>query len=579
MNKVNLTIDGINIAVPEDYTILEAAREVNIDIPTLCYLKDVSQIGSCRLCLVEVKGARGFLASCVAPVTDGMEIKTNTAKLRESRRVNLELILSNHNRECTSCIRSSNCELQTLCTELGVKEYPYDGAISDCRYDDVGVSVVRDNSKCILCRRCVAACNAIQNVGAIGMSKRGFDTTVGCIYDIDLKDSPCVDCGQCILVCPVGALQEKENIDVVWSALNDPTKHVVVQTAPAVRATLGEEFGLPIGTRVTGKMVSALKRLGFDKVFDTDFGADLTIMEEGTELIDRLTNDGVLPMITSCSPGWVKYCETFYPEFIPNLSSCKSPHEMVGALTKSYYAEKAGISPENIFTVSIMPCTAKKFEAQREELSNNGLQDVDVVLTVRELATMIKSAGIGFTKLPDADFDKMLGESTGASVIFGTTGGVMEAAIRTVYEIVTGDPLEELDLHDLRGFKGIRECEVDMNGRIVRVAVAHGTGNASKLLDLIKSGKRQYDFIEIMGCPGGCITGGGTPIIDSRTRSYIDPRIERAKAIYSEDESKVKRKSHENTEIQKLYENFLGEIGGEKAHNLLHTHYRKRSKY
>ncbi|PKM61294.1 MAG: ferredoxin [Firmicutes bacterium HGW-Firmicutes-21] len=579
MNTVNMTIDGIKVTVSADYTILEAAREASINIPTLCYLKDLSQIGACRICLVEIKGARGLQASCVSPVSEGMEVRTNTDKLRSARRQNLELILSNHNRECTSCIRSANCELQALCNELGVAEYPYDGSKTESIIDELSPSIVRDNSKCILCRRCVAACNTIQKIGAIGVSRRGFKTTVGCIYGKSLIDSPCVNCGQCILVCPVGALHEKENINDVWAALNDPTKHVVVQPAPAVRATLGEEFGLPMGTSVTGKLVSALKRLGFDKVFDTDFAADLTIVEEGTELIGRLTNGGVLPMITSCSPGWIKYCETFYPEFIPNLSSCKSPHEMLGALIKSYYAEKAGIAPRNIYTVSIMPCTAKKYEAQRDELGNNGLQDVDAVLTVRELAKMIKSAGIDFKRLPDEDFDNLLGESTGAAAIFGATGGVMEAALRTVYEIVTGKTLDNVDFTAVRGLKGVREAEVDLDGKKVRVAVAHGTGNASKLLEMVKSGEKSYEFIEVMGCPGGCVTGGGTPILSANLHAYIDPKTERAKALYGEDKGKAKRKSHENTELKKLYDEYLGEAGGHKSHHLLHTHYQKRSKY
>jgi NADP-reducing hydrogenase subunit HndD len=580
MNTVNLTINGVKVTVPANYTILEAAREANINIPTLCYLKDVNQIGACRLCLVEIKGARGLQAACVSPVGEGMEVKTNTEKLRMYRRFNLELILSNHNRECTTCIRSANCELQTLCNQLGVSDYRYDGSKTVTKLDEASPSIVRDNSKCIVCRRCVSTCNNIQEIGAIGVSQRGFKTTIGCIYGKSLSNSPCVNCGQCILACPVGALHEKENVNDVWAALNDPNKHVVVQTAPAVRATLGEEFGFPIGTSVTGKLVAALRRLGFAKVFDTDFAADLTIVEEGTELINRLQNNGALPMITSCSPGWVKYCETFYPDFIPNLSSCKSPHEMMGAVIKSYYAEKAGIDPSNIYVVSIMPCTAKKYESQRDELSNDeGLLDVDAVLTVRELAKMIKSAGIDFRKLPDEDFDSLLGESTGAGVIFGATGGVMEAALRTVYELVTGKTLENVDLTAVRGTEGIKEAEIDLDGKTVRVAVAHGTGNASKLLDMVKNGEKQYDFIEIMGCPGGCVTGGGTPILSATDHSYVDLKKERAKALYGEDKSKAKRKSHENAELKKLYGEYLGEIGGHKAHHLLHTHYMKRAKY
>ncbi|MBO7738159.1 MAG: iron hydrogenase small subunit [Clostridia bacterium] len=579
MNYVTITIDGIKVTVPENYTVLEAAREAQINIPTLCYLKDVQQIGACRLCLVEIKGARAYQAACVAPISDGMEIYTNTEKLRKARKINLELLLSTHNRECTSCVRSGNCELAALCKEYGVSDYPYDGAKNEYEVDDLSPSLVRDNSKCISCRRCIAACNDVQKIGAIGLSNRGIKTVVGSAFERSIVDAPCVYCGQCILACPVGALKEKDNTADVWEALNDPEKYVVVQPAPAVRATLGEEFGMPMGTSVTGKLATALRRLGFDKVFDTDFGADLTIMEEGTELIQRIQNGGVLPMITSCSPGWIKYCETFFPEFIPNLSSCKSPHEMEGALIKSYFAEKEGIDPKNIYVVSVMPCTSKKYEAARPELSRDGMKDVDAVITVRELARMIKTASIDFVRLPDSDFDSVMGESTGASVIFGTTGGVMEAALRTVYEVVTGKELADVNFEAVRGTEGIKEAEVDLGGKVVKVAVAHGTANAKALLESIKRGEKQYDFIEIMACPGGCIHGGGTPIVSATDRSYIDVKAERAKALYAEDAGKAKRKSHENEEVKKLYAEYLGEIGGHKAHELLHTHYTARKKY
>ncbi len=579
MNNVTLTIDGIQVTVPADYTILEAAREANINIPTLCYLKDVQQIGACRMCLVEVVGGRALQAACVSPVSEGMVVKTNTEKIRKSRKTILELLLSNHNRECTSCVRSANCELQALCREYGVDDYPYDGPMSETTIDEMSPSIVRDNSKCISCRRCIATCTKIQKIGAIGVSKRGINTTVGSIFGHSLVDSPCVNCGQCILACPVGALHEKESISDVWAALHDPDKYVVVQPAPAVRVTIGEEFGLPMGTVATGKLATALHRMGFDKVFDTDFGADLTIMEEGTELIERISNGGTLPMITSCSPGWVKYCETFYPEFIPNLSSCKSPHEMAGAVIKSYFAEKEGIDPSKIYVVSVMPCTAKKFEAKREELSNGGFADVDAVITVRELARMIKSAGIDFARLPDGDFDKLCGESTGAGVIFGATGGVMEAALRTVYEKVTGKELADVNFHEVRGIEGIKEAEIDLDGKKITVAVAHGTGNASELLEAVKRGEKNYTFIEIMGCPGGCVTGGGTPIVSSKDLQYVNPKTERANGLYAEDAGKPKRKSHENDEIKALYDNYLGAPGSHKAHELLHTHYVARVKY
>ena len=578
---ITLTIDGITVTVPEGTTVLEAAKQAKISIPTLCYLKGINQIGACRICMVEIEGARGLAAACVMPAGEGMKVKTNTPRLRQVRRDNLELLLSNHNRECTTCVRSGSCELQALANEYGIKDIRYEGekTFKPTDIDDVSPSIVRDNSKCIHCRRCIAACQNVQKIGAIGMGKRGFKSTVGPAFGVSLANSPCVNCGQCIEACPVGALHEKSEIDNVWAAIADPDKFVCVQPAPAVRAALGEEFGLPIGTGVTGKMVASMRRLGFDKVFDTDFGADLTILEEGTELLGRIKNGGVLPMITSCSPGWITYCEKFFPEFIPNLSSCKSPHEMTGAMIKSYYAEKMGIDPEKIFVVSVMPCTAKKYEAQRPELITNGLRDVDAVLTVREYARMVKTAGIDFVDLDDEDFDSILGESTGAVVIFGATGGVMEAALRTVYEKVTGKELKTLDFTAVRGFEGIKEAEIDLNGTKITVAVAHGTGNAEKLLNAIKAGEKNYTFIEIMCCPGGCITGGGQPIVNAKTLMSVNVKELRAKVLYDEDAAKPKRKSHENAEVMNLYKEFLGEPNSHKAHELLHTTYSAKEKF
>ena len=577
-NMINLTIDGVQVSVPAGSTVLEAARKANIHIPTLCYLKDVNQIGACRVCVVDV-GARALQAACVYPVAEGMVVKTNTPVVRRARRTVVELLLSIHDRKCLSCSRNNNCELQDLCRDLGIDDdNHFAGEMNHYDVDDASPCVVRDNNKCVLCRRCVAACHQQQNVGVIGAVRRGFTTAIESPWKLPLANTGCVGCGQCIVACPVGALKEKDSIKAVDKLLEGP-KHVVVQTAPAVRAALGEEFGIPMGTSVTGKMAAALRRLGFDKVFDTDFGADLTILEEGTELVQRLTKGGTLPMITSCSPGWVKYCETYNSDFIPNLSSCKSPHEMLGAVIKTYYAEKFDIDPKDIAVVSVMPCTAKKFEAKRPELSNYGMQDVDEVLTTRELAKMIRQAGIDFATLPEEDFDSVLGESTGAGVIFGATGGVMEAALRFAYEVVTGKTLEKVEFHEVRGLKGVKEAVIDLGETKLNVAVAHGTANAQKLLDSIRSGEKKYEFIEVMCCPGGCVTGGGQPIVKSEVRMGVNVSAERAKALYGEDEGKARRKSQDNEELKVLYKEYLGEVGGHKAHHLLHTTYVARDKY
>ena len=580
METVNIKINGVSYEVAAGSTILEAAHSVGIEIPTLCYLKEINEIGACRICVVEVKGARSLVTACVYPVNEGMEIITNSEKVMASRRTNLELILSTHDQNCLSCVRSTDCELQKLCRDYGVDGHRFTGDKEHYDIDDSAPHMIRDNNKCILCRRCVAACKANQAVGVIGPTERGFATHIACAFEAPLGDSPCVSCGQCITVCPTGALTEKDDTAKVWEALHDPSKHVVVQPAPSVRATLGECFGMPVGTNVEGKMVAALRRLGFDGVFDTDTGADFTIMEEATEFVHRVQNGGALPLITSCSPGWVKFCETYYPDMIPNLSSCKSPQQMFGALTKTYYAQKMGLDPHDIVCVSVMPCTAKKFEIGRDDMSaaGDGIPDVDISITTRELGRMIQRAGIQFQTLPDEEFDPALGESTGASVIFGATGSVMEAALRTAVELVTGESAPAVDYAEVRGTAGIKEATYEVGGLKLNVCVASGLSNCDQVLKAVQSGEKHYDFIEFMACPGGCVNGGGQPTQPASVRNFVDLRGLRAKALYAEDEAKAIRKSHENPLLKKVYADYLGEPGGEKAHHILHTSYVKREK-
>lgn len=579
MGNVNIKINGMSLSVPAGISILEAARYAGIEIPTLCYLKGINEIGACRICMVEVVGARSLVSACVFPVNEGMEIYTNSEKVRHSRKTTLELILSTHDKSCLSCVRSGTCELQKLCKEFGVdKPNYYQGEVVKYNFDDSAAHMIRDNNKCILCRRCIAACDQ-QGISVIGANARGFDTHISSAFDKDLADVSCISCGQCIVNCPTGAIVEKDDTDKVLAAINDPEKFVIVNTAPSIRATLGEAFGMHIGTNVEGKMVAALRRLGFDKVFDTDFAADLTIMEEANELVERVKNGGVLPMITSCSPGWIKYCEHYYPELIPHLSTCKSPQQMFGATMKTYYAEKMGIDPKNMVVVGIMPCTAKKFETKRPNQAASGYPDVDIALTTRELARMIESAGIFFKHLPDEEFDNPFGESTGAATIFGATGGVMEAALRTAVKMITGEEAPSPDFEEVRGMENIKEADYKVGDLDVKVAVASGTKNAKEIMEKIKKGEGNYLFVEIMGCPGGCINGGGQPIQHAVVHNFIDLKARRAQVLYDADKANKKRMSHENSAIKELYDTYLEKPGSHKAHEILHTSYTPRKKY
>ena len=578
METINVKINGVDYAVPKGSTVLEAAKSASIDIPTLCYLKDINEIGACRLCLVEVsEGGRPYrlVTACVYPVTEGMEILTNTPKINQSRKTNLELILSNHDRKCLSCVRSTTCELQKLCLEYGVDETNFKGERIEYAIDDAS-PIIRDNNKCILCRRCVAACKNVQGIGVIGANDRGFDTHIASAFEMKLADTSCINCGQCIVSCPVGAIYERDDTDKIREAIADPNKHVLICTAPSVRAQIGECFGYEPGTDCEGKMVAALKRLGFDGVYDMNLTADLTIMEEATEFLGRVKNGGTLPMITSCSPGWIKYCEHYYPEFIDNLSTCKSPQQMFGAVVKTYYAEKMGWDPKDIFFVSAIPCTAKKFEVGRPNQAAAGVPDVDVAVTTRELGRMISTAGINFKALPDEEFDIPFEIGSGAGAIFGATGGVMEAALRTAAEVIEGKPLEKLEFNEVRGVEGVKLASYKLGDINLNVAVASGTANAKKVLDAVKAGELDVQFIEIMACPGGCVNGGGQPIQPADVRMAIDLRAVRAAVLYNDDVTSDVRKSHENSAVKKLYDEYFGEPNSHKAHEILHTHYVKR---
>ena len=578
-NMVNLTIDNQKVTVPEGTTILNAAKTVGIDIPTLCYLKEINEVGDCRMCIVEVEGRKGFATSCIQTVEEGMVVHTHTPNVLEARHVILDLIISNHAKDCLTCTRSGNCELQALATKFNVLSVEFPGEMSKHKVDDLSPSIVRDFNKCILCRRCVAACKNVQKIGAIDCINRGFESCISTVDDHSLNDVNCTFCGQCIEACPTGALHEKETINDVWVKLKDPDTIVIVQTAPAVRVALGEEFGMPIGTNVAGKMVTALKRLGFDKVFDTNTGADFTIVEEANEFVERFKNNDNLPMITSCSPGWVKFIEMNYPDLLPHLSSCKSPHEMFGAVIKTYYAKKENIAPSKIYMVSVMPCIAKKFERQRPEMKEEDLYDVDNVITTRELARMLKQANIEFEKLEDSEFDSPMGEATGAGAIFGVTGGVMEAALRTAQDTLTGEDLPKIDFEQVRGTEGIKRANIEIAGKEISVVAASGLSNAREILEEIKSGKANYQFVEIMACPGGCIMGGGQPIKSSKIQAEVDVKKLRGQALYSIDEKSKIRKSHENPVVRKIYEEYLEYPGSEIAEKLLHTTYTEREKY
>ena len=576
---INLVIDGKEISAKEGTTILQAAVQNGIDIPTLCFLKEINEVGDCRMCIVEVEGRRGFATSCIQKVEEGMIVKTNSPAVIEARKVILDLILSNHHRDCLTCSRNGNCELQALADKFNVTEVKFEGEKTSHKIDDKSPSIVRDFNKCVLCRRCVATCKNVQDIGAIDCTQRGFESCISTTYDCSLNDVDCTLCGQCIESCPTGALKEKENIDDVWKKLRDEDTFVVVQTAPAVRVALGEEFGMDIGTNVKGKMVTALKNIGFDKVFDTNTGADLTIMEEANEFIERVQNNGVLPMITSCSPGWVRFAEKNYPENLEHLSTCKSPHQMFGAVIKSYFSEKYGIDKNKICTVSVMPCVAKKYECSRPEMEVDGVRDVDYVITTRELARMIKQANIDFTKLEDNEFDSPMGEASSAGAIFGTTGGVMEAAIRTAVDTLENKSIDEIEYKEVRGEKGIKETTLSVAGKEIKIAVVSGLANARKIMDEIKTKKSPYHFIEIMACPGGCVVGGGQPIKSSKIRSTVDVRKLRADALYKIDEKSTIRKSHENPVMKMLYDEYFEKPGSYKAHKYLHTEYNSKNKY